>query len=138
MNSSLTNNYSGVLLQLKEIYGVMKSSIKYEHMRGGIVDKTDAILEKIETDMLIKLKSVQSATALKVLKKFYKNITSCDQYTQMHEDPVLVEKHRLEEVIKSMKEERDKIFTDFASVHSQLESSNKARSLLNVQLRESK
>lgn len=47
--------------------------------------------------MLEKLKSVQNATALKVLGRYYKNVTSAEKCTQIEDEHALSEKKYFED-----------------------------------------
>ena len=48
-------------------------------------------MSMIEKEMKGKFQSIQSATAIRVLKRFYKNITFKDQGIQIEDDPVNTE-----------------------------------------------
>ncbi len=86
-NSKKRNDYSGVAVQLTDLY-------QYMHKKGSMNDKygeyhvdirTD--VDAFEQDMQGKFRGVQFATAKRVLSKFYRKITQVDQETHMDEDP---------------------------------------------------
>ena len=81
-------DYSGVMLQLQDLYGIMRNSLNPNIKELERIDeRIDATLALIESEISGKFKSVQNATAMKVLKRFYKNIVHKDEAVQILEDP---------------------------------------------------
>lgn len=69
--------------------------------------KSEVVVDRIENEMQAKFKNVQEATAKRILKRFYKNTKFADVGTNVDEDPVELEKQRLERVIEHLRNDRD-------------------------------
>ena len=70
------NDYSGVIIQLKDLYTMMRGNVVYDK-QGDLYNldiKSEVVVDRIENEMQEKFKNVQSKTAMKVLKRFYKKI----------------------------------------------------------------
>ena len=99
---------------------------------------TDGIVDRIERDINCKFRDVQSATACKVLRRFYKRIQVADQGTEMEEDLGKVERARLESIIQHLKSERDDDYYRLTVILKDKEEMSKRLSVLLIQVREMK
>eukprot|EP00347_Sterkiella_histriomuscorum_P012950 403366596 len=133
------NDYSGVIIQLKDLYGMMRGNVFYDKQGDFNIDiKSELVVGKIENEMQEKFKTVQSATAMKVLKRFYKKIEYKDQATSIDEDPVEVERQRLERIIDHMRNDKDNDLKKIQQLQINIEQMQKSHNTVQVQYRETK
>lgn len=71
------------------------------------VFRTEGIVDKIENDINAKFRSVQNATAFKVLSRYYRKFEVRDCSTGMNEDLTDLENKRLHRVIKGYNEDKE-------------------------------
>lgn len=64
-----------MIIQLKDLYGLMRNNVFYDKQGDFNLDiKSEVVVDRIENEMQEKFKTVQNATAMRVLKRFYKKI----------------------------------------------------------------
>ena len=133
------SDYSGAIIQLKDLYAIMSNSVVYDRQGDfGLDVKAEAVVEKIEHEVQAKIKDVQQATAKRVLRRFYKKIEFAEAGTNVDEDPVELEKQRLERVIEHLRSDRDNDMKRIVQLQAQVDSMNKVHNALTVQFREAK
>ncbi|CDW77732.1 UNKNOWN [Stylonychia lemnae] len=133
------NDYSGVIIQLKDLYSMMRGNVFYDKQGDFNLDiKTELVTDKIENEMQEKFKNVQSATAMKVLRRFYKKIVFVDQSTQVEEDPLEIEKQKLERLINHLRNDRDNDLRRISQLQMNIEQMQKSHNTVQVQYRETK
>jgi hypothetical protein len=74
------------MVQLTDLYHLMArvgNLDKYDHQSLMVDYRTDGVVDRIETDINMKFKDVQCATALKVLGRYYRKFDSIDEGTQI-------------------------------------------------------
>ena len=85
-------DYSGVSVRLADLYLQMLSNGNLDKLNEYFIDfRTEGVVDKIENDINAKFKSVQNATAHKVLSRYYRKFEVRDCSTGMEEDPSALE-----------------------------------------------
>ena len=105
----------------------MRGNVYYDKQGEFAADiKVDAVVDKIESEINQRIKNVQKASALKILKRYYKKIVMVDQSTDIDSDPVMLEKERLERMIQIMRDDRDNDMRKIMQLNEQIKVMNKS------------